>query len=82
MQVEVRVFATFREPVAKLLGIDTSDEIFIHLPENTKLIDLMKKLGLDKEKVFIALVNGVRQEADYQLSNGDRVGLFPPVGGG
>ncbi len=44
--------------------------------------DLLAKLGVPEKEVKIAFVNGIRKDLDTQLSDGDRVGFFPPVGGG
>jgi molybdopterin converting factor small subunit len=42
----------------------------------------MKVIGIPEDAVTISLVNGLRQPLDYMLKDGDRVGLFPPLGGG
>jgi molybdopterin converting factor small subunit len=39
-------------------------------------------LNIPREKVFSILVNGVHKDFDQALAEGDRVSIFPPVGGG
>ena len=43
---------------------------------------LIRDLNIPEDDVKLIFVNGVRRDRDYQLENNDRVGLFPPVGGG
>ncbi len=33
-------------------------------------------------KVTVILVNGTREEKSHLLEDGDRIGLFSPIGGG
>ncbi|MCB2192191.1 MAG: MoaD/ThiS family protein [Deltaproteobacteria bacterium] len=44
--------------------------------------DLIRRLGLDPERIKIVMLNGRSASLDAELHDGDRVGLFPPVGGG
>ena len=46
------------------------------------VLDLLLHLGLNPEDVKIVFVNGVSVETDAPLHDGDRVGIFPAVGGG
>lgn len=82
MKVELRVFATYRKPVAEKLGQKTEDSIYVDLSEGSSLGQLIDLIGLGEEAVIISLVNGIHQDKNYLLSDGDRIGLFPPVGGG
>ena len=50
--------------------------------EGTRVQDLVDALGIDASMVKLIFVNGRRQEPSYRLEDGDRLGLFPPVGGG
>jgi molybdopterin synthase sulfur carrier subunit len=50
--------------------------------ENTTISDLISALKIPDDLVKLVFVNGVRQERTYTLKPDDRVGLFPPVGGG
>ncbi|MFH2057889.1 MAG: MoaD/ThiS family protein [Pseudomonadota bacterium] len=44
--------------------------------------DMMADLKLSSELVKLIFINGKRQDKSYLLQANDRVGLFPPVGGG
>jgi sulfur-carrier protein len=82
MKIELRVFATYRKPVGELLQQNTDEAVYLELPDGSTLGDLIERIGLKDEKVIIPLVNGLRQDKTWILLGGDRVGLFPPVGGG
>ena len=43
---------------------------------------LIYRLGLDPARIKIIMVNGRSAALEQGLKDGDRVGLFPPVGGG
>lgn len=52
------------------------------VPESTDLAGLMGMLGIPPGEVKLRFVNGKQAKDDQMLAEGDRVGLFPPVGGG
>lgn len=74
MQIEVRLFATFRE------GRDKKQKIQIN--ENTSILDIINMLNIDEEEVAIMLLNGRDGTSERVLKDGDIISLFPPVGGG
>ncbi len=43
---------------------------------------LLEKLNIPEKEVFTVLINGLHKDLDDVLCDGDRVSLFPPVGGG
>lgn len=49
-------------------------------PETVR--DICLRLGIPSEKIKLAMVNGRSVSLDHGVRDGDRVGLFPPVGGG
>lgn len=74
MEVEVRLFATFREGREKKQKMKIS--------ENTTILDIINILKIDEEEVAIMLLNGRDGSSDRVLKDGDILALFPPVGGG
>lgn len=80
--VEVRVFATLRQCLDPTLTDDPSEPFNVQLPSGSTLKTLLERLCLNLEDPLIPLVNGLREPFAYPLSDGDRVGVFPPVGGG
>jgi len=75
VRVEVRLFAYLR----KLFPGGFHD---IELAEESTLEDIINVLELTEEKSLIIMVNGRREEITKTLRDGDRIGIFPPVGGG
>ena len=52
------------------------------VPNATDVDQLVSMLDLPREEVKLIFVNGRRAAANTLLAEGDRVGIFPPVGGG
>jgi len=78
MQIEVRLFATLRGYAQSApRGVLTID-----MPEGGTTADLIAKLGINADEVHLLMVNGLNSPLSQALAEGDRVGLFPPVGGG
>jgi molybdopterin converting factor small subunit len=75
MRLEVKLYAT--------LAAHLPDEADSYPgKEGMTVLDLMNRLGIDPAKVKLIFVNGLKKDPDEKLTDGDRVGLFPPVGGG
>lgn len=52
------------------------------LEEGTTIEELIRTVGVPDDEAKLVFVNGKRKERDYVLKDQDRVGIFPPVGGG
>jgi molybdopterin converting factor small subunit len=51
--------------------------------EGARIQELLEHLGVPAKEVRLVFVNGkVQADWSYQIQPGDRVGIFPPVGGG
>ncbi len=50
--------------------------------EGHTVADLLAELRIDPAEVKVIFVNGLHAGLDQPLRDGDRVGLFPAVGGG
>ena len=46
------------------------------------ILELVTRLSIPEEEIKIVFVNGISAGLDKPLADGDRVGVFPPVGGG
>lgn len=75
IEIDLKLFVT-------LSKYHPDDSGFIKIPDNTTVKTLIADLGIPKELVKLIFLNGKREDNSYQLQNGDRLGLFPPVGGG
>jgi len=82
MKLEIRLFADLSKKVDPSIQAGSGESFNLEMPEGVTLGQLFARLGLESEHALIGLVNGLRQAESYQLKDGDRVGIFPPVGGG
>jgi sulfur-carrier protein len=55
-----------------------------HYPvrSGTTILSLIEKLGIPINQAKLVFINGVKCELTASLYGGERVGIFPPVGGG
>ena len=79
MQLEVRVFSGLEKLIP---GTRFGQPIKVDITEHFTCRLLLDNLNLPEKEVFIILVNGVNKALDDALADGDRVSLFPAVGGG
>ncbi|UUV18913.1 MoaD/ThiS family protein [Fusobacteria bacterium ZRK30] len=79
IQIEVRLFAYLRE----LLPSESRGVKKIEIKNCLTIDDLMDEVGILEKEIMIVMINGIRR-LDYNesLKDGDRVAIFPPVGGG
>jgi len=54
----------------------------IDLTQPTVLVELLQQLSVPAGEVAITVLNGRVADLDAIVSNGDRVELYPPIGGG
>lgn len=75
MHIEVKCYATLSRFTPK-------DADRHELPEGTTVGQVMDRLGMAAEDVKLIFVNGAKADRETRLKDGDRLGLFPAVGGG
>jgi len=79
MEVSLNLYATLsrympKKPPGRLCTIEVE--------EGTRVRDLLKALKIPAKKAKLVFLNGVHSKGDEILKEGDRVGVFPPIGGG
>jgi len=77
--VHVKLFATLRRHYPDL-GI--GEAMDVDLTDGATVNQLLDHLDLPEKEVKVVFINGVVRGRDYTLTDGDEVGIFPPVGGG
>lgn len=78
MVIEVRLYATLRRYVPETpTGI-----IQVDIAKGGTVLDIVKQLKINPSEIHLMMINGSGCELDKIVNEGDRVGLFPPVGGG
>jgi molybdopterin converting factor small subunit len=56
--------------------------MIMELDDKAPLGSLLGRLKIPPEEVTVIMVNGKREQDNYPLRDGDRVGIFPLIGGG
>jgi len=77
MRVDLKCFANLVDPGT----CDFRESTTYTMKENTTVKDLVRKAGLADQEIKIVFVNSNVVDMDTALSEGDRVGLAPAVGG-
>ncbi|HWR43846.1 MoaD/ThiS family protein [Sporomusa sp.] len=78
MALEIRLFATLRNYFPDHPG----GVLSVEATEAATIDQVIAKLNINPDEIKIIMVNGVQAQPGQALKDGDRVGLFPPVGGG
>jgi molybdopterin converting factor small subunit len=73
--VEIKLFATLQK------FMPHSAQNFAIEP-GTTVRRLIRQLDLPTDKIKLIFINGVKADLTSVLNGGERVGIFPPVGGG
>lgn len=73
--VTVKLFATLKKYLPE------SPEHF-PIEAGVTVADLVKRLDIPDKDVKLVFIDGQKRPLDTPLKGGERVGIFPPVGGG
>jgi len=79
MAIQLFLAATLRRYVP---GYDANTGHFVEVLPGITVLDLARQLGLPDQEVKLIMVNGIGAKWGTVLQGDERVGLFPPVGGG
>ena len=71
----IKLFATLRKYIP-----DFAENYPVEA--GTTVHDLIEQLGIPENEMKLIFINGVRGYPESTLRNGDRIGIFPPAGGG
>jgi len=73
-RIEIKLFADLRTIYQR--------EDTIPITEPQVISDVLKKLKIPEKKVSIILKNGKHANPEDTIKPGDRLAIFPPLGGG
>ena len=79
MALQIFLNASLRQYVA---GYNPYHGITLEVAPGATVAQVVARLGLPAPEVTLIMVDGRRQEADCSLQGSERLGLFPPIGGG
>lgn len=74
-RIQIKLFAGLQS-----LGPPESDHFEIEPGMTVR--ELLARLDIPAEKARLIFIDGVKAGLDKTLEGGERVGIFPPVGGG
>ncbi|MCF8127844.1 MAG: MoaD/ThiS family protein [Deltaproteobacteria bacterium] len=74
--IDIRLFASLK----KYLPADAAYRYPVE--PGTPLSLVLDRLGIPKNEVKLIFIDGAKENADFLLQGGERVGVFPPIGGG
>jgi molybdopterin converting factor small subunit len=75
--IEVRLFATL--PMRSRTG---RKQFELDPRPGLTVRDVAHAEGVDEAEIHLVMINGTHGNLDSPLHDGDRLGLFPPIGGG
>lgn len=73
--IQIRLFATLNR-----LTPPSADNYPIQ--KGIDIRQLLKQLDVPPEQVKLVFINSVKADLNTPLQGGEKVGLFPPIGGG
>jgi molybdopterin converting factor small subunit len=79
IKVECRLYAGLSKYAPEY---SRGEAMELDLPRGTTLAELYDLLNVPPDEVKRTFVSGLSRSPSHALSNGDRVALFPPIGGG
>ncbi len=79
MQITINLFASLMH--YKPDGIGT-DSWMLESEEGKTVSEMLQEIGVPLEEVSLIFINGVHGKMESVLKDMDRLGVFPPVGGG
>ena len=80
MLIDVKLYSSFRDlkPPASVKREGGKWQI----PDHSTVHQVLKMLGIDREKGLITLINGDHTETEAGLKDGDILHIFPAMFGG
>ena len=79
MKIEVYLYATLSKCIPD--GNNGPTHI-VDVEEGTTVSDLLRQLGVPIQSAKLIFLDGIHSDLDAVLEEGNRLGVFPPVGGG
>jgi sulfur carrier protein ThiS len=79
MALQIFLNATLRQYVA---NYNPYQGISLEVEPGTTVAQVIAQVGLPPKEVTLIMVDGRRREADFVVQGNERLGLFPPIGGG
>lgn len=79
MKIEFVIYASLTQFVS---GSVAGKPLSLEIPDNATVNHVLNKMAIPSDMGLILLINGRSGTKDLQLSEGDRLAVFPPIAGG
>jgi sulfur carrier protein ThiS len=79
MKIEVNLYATLSQ---YLPDGNKGPTHIVDVVEGTTVSELLRQLGVPTQSAKLIFLDGIHSDLDAVLKEGNRLGVFPPVGGG
>ncbi len=79
MKIQVHLYASLTRHLPDEIR---GQEPWIEVPEGVSVRNLLVKWNVPLDQVKLVFINGIHAELDAVLRTEDRLGVFPPIGGG
>jgi molybdopterin converting factor small subunit len=83
--IEVRLYANLAAAAgsaARPSAGATSATLQVEARPGLTVRDIVDEIGLRDQDIFVIMLSGASAHLDSPLTDGDRLGLFPPISGG
>lgn len=79
MKIEIHLFAS----LSGYLPPGSVDKSYsMEIKKNSIIKDVIRQTGIPRDAIKLIFLNGRHADDTQTLAHGDRLGLFPPIGGG
>lgn len=79
MKIEIHLFAS----LAAYLPAGSVDKSFLmEVNDNASIKEVILKTAIPRDSIKLIFLNGKHASDNEMVKDGDRVGIFPPIGGG
>jgi molybdopterin converting factor small subunit len=79
LKIEIHLFASLSRYLPEV-AVDKS--FMLEIKEGANVQDIINRIGIPQDDIKLIFINGVHAKDTDGLKDGDRLGLFPPIGGG
>ncbi|RZB30740.1 MAG: hypothetical protein SRB1_03020 [Desulfobacteraceae bacterium Eth-SRB1] len=79
MSLKILLSSSLRKYIS---GYDPAKGMSFSVDEEITVEELCERINIPCDKIKIIMVNGKSKPMDHVLKGDERVGLFPPIGGG
>jgi sulfur carrier protein ThiS len=79
MKIEVKLFASLAKYASHPLILPGG---FMDFPATVTVVRILECLNIPMEEIKLVFLNGVHAQMEMEVKDGDRLGIFPPIGGG